>query len=136
MFVTRAPVDCANASEFTVYDANELHDPSHDRLLTNVRADDDRVDGAMPTHPSPLLIRADTHPATGVPWLSQAFPGWPVSAAPVVSVPGARFRSGCVSSTPVSMITVMIELEPVVTSHACGAFMSQLLAWFIAHCDG
>ncbi len=65
------------------------------RVEMKVRADADRQSGATPTVPMKLLMLAETHPATGVPWLSNWLTGPPVDDASVVkSAPGIWLISG------------------------------------------
>jgi hypothetical protein len=87
-----------------------------------------RAVGAIPAVPIELLMIPAMQPATAVPWRSQALvkaPSPTPLVAPVVKLrPGARFRSGCVSSTPVSKTATTMSGLPVVMSHAGTARMS------------
>ena len=83
---------------------------------------------AMPATLWPLFQRAETHPATAVPWLSQALAGEPSPTPPTTPVvksrPASQLRSGWLDCVPTSMTSHETLLRPVVMSQASGASMS------------
>jgi hypothetical protein len=95
LLVTRAPMFCAQVSASTCQLVKKLPNPLHGTSETETRADATSQFGATPTTPIPLLMVAETHPATAVPWLSQKFPGSPPVPVPEV-VKSAPLR--CVMS--------------------------------------
>src|SRR4029079_4384746 len=126
LFVTRAPTACANASALTVQLTWLVQLPSA-AIEMNVRSEIALHPGARPHVPTRLLRTATRHPATEVPWLSNELTGSPLPGPSVVkSEPGNMLcaRSGCVLSTPVSMIAMITFASPCVRTHASGASRS------------
>ena len=62
-------IKCKHCGEF-------LDDRTKQTKTVNTKKTETQL-GADPTVPTPLFIRAEIHPATAVPWLSQVFMGSP-----------------------------------------------------------